>query len=528
MSDPYVKAFRWASDRIKEEGLIAFITNSAFVDSLAADGMRKVLTGEFDGIYILDLGGNVRRNPKLSGTTHNVFGIQVGVSITLLIRRSGERQQRSCNVYYTRTDEFWTRCDKYRYLDSMTAFVGIPWRLISSGASDTWLRTGSDEFTGFVPIHADGEHTLFGTISNGVQTNRDAWVYNFSREALIQNVERLGQFYNRQVQEVQRAQKQKVSPKLDFDDTKIKWSSRLRENAEAGIFFEFDKHAVRAALYRPFTVETLYFDHVLVHRPGQFPVILPRPSSSNLHIWLKVGGDWPIFCLATSLLVDQLPQGGSQCFPFYTYNEDGSDRRENIPDWALNEFRTHYGDSNITKWDIFHYVYAVLHHPEYRERYAANLKRELPRIPYASEFGALAEAGRKLADLHVNYEQQLEYPLERVEKGQLNWCVEKMRLSKDEATLVYNDFLTLKGIPPESHEYRLGNRSALGWVIDQYQVSTDKRSGIVNDPNRVDDPEYILRLIGQVITVSLETMKIVKALPPLVIAQKEQVTEASS
>src|SRR5208337_4919232 len=210
-----------------------------------------------------------------------------------------------------------------------------------------------------------------------------------------------------------------------------------------------------------------------------------------------------------------LPEGGSHCFPFYTYDEDGSNRRENITDWALNEFRTHYSDPNITKWDIFHYVYAVLHHPEYRERYAANLKRELPRIPFLAEFRAFADAGKRLADLHVNYEQQPEYPLERVEKGQLNWRVEKMRLSKNKTTLIYNEFVTLKGIPPETYEYRLGNRSALEWVIDQYQVSTDKRSGITNDPNRADDPEYIVRLIGQVITVSLETMQIVKSLPPL-------------
>ena len=202
-----------------------------------------------------------------------------------------------------------------------------------------------------------------------------------------------------------------------------------------------------------------------------------------------------------------------QCFPFYLYDADGSNGRENITDWALNEFRTHYSDPSITKWDIFHYVYAVLHHPEYRERYAANLKRDLPRIPYPPNFREFATAGERLAELHVNYEQQTEYPLERVEKGQLNWRVEKMRLSKDKATLVYNEFLTLKGIPTEAYEYRLGNRSALEWVIDQYQVSTDTRSGITNDPNRADDPEYIVRLIGQVITVSLETTKIVNGLP---------------
>jgi predicted helicase len=206
-----------------------------------------------------------------------------------------------------------------------------------------------------------------------------------------------------------------------------------------------------------------------------------------------------------------------QWFPFYTYDEDGTNRRENITDWALNQLRSHYNEKSITKWDIFYYSYAALHHPEYRARYAANLKRELPRIPYAPDFYGFAKAGKRLAELHVDYEKQKEYPLERREKPneKLTLHVEKMRLSKDKQTLVYNDFLTLAGIPKESYDYRLGNRSALEWVVDQYQISTDKRSGITNDPNRDDDPEYILRLIGQVITVSLETVKIVKSLPDL-------------
>ncbi len=187
------------------------------------------------------------------------------------------------------------------------------------------------------------------------------------------------------------------------------------------------------------------------------------------------------------------------------------------PTGRLNSSAHTYSDKYITKWDIFYYIYAVLHHPEYRKRYAANLKRELPRIPYAPDFHAFAKAGKRLAELHVDYEKQKEYPLERREKPgeKLNLRVEKMRLSKDKQTLVYNDFLTLTGIPKETYDYRLGNRSALEWVIDQYQVSTDKRSGITNDPNRDDDQEYILRLIGQVITVSLETVKIVNALPDL-------------
>ena len=207
---------------------------------------------------------------------------------------------------------------------------------------------------------------------------------------------------------------------------------------------------------------------------------------------------------------------GAQCFTFYTYDEDGSNRQENITDWALGQFRAHYSDTNISKWDVFHYVYAVLHHPEYHQKYEANLKRELPRIPFTPDFWGFVEAGKHLARIHVHYEEQEEYPLEMIDTPglPLNWHVEKMRFSKDKTQIVYNDFLTLAGIPPETFEYLLGNRSALDWVIDQYQVKTDKRSGLVNDPNRADDQQYIVRLISKVITVSFETMKIVKGLPP--------------
>jgi predicted helicase len=211
----------------------------------------------------------------------------------------------------------------------------------------------------------------------------------------------------------------------------------------------------------------------------------------------------------------------SQCFPFYTYGGEDGGRRENIPPSTLARFQQHYGAEQISKWNIFHYVYAVLHHPEYRARYAANLRRELPRIPLvgkdASVFHAYAEIGRKLADLHVSYESVAEYPLQRIENPELplDWRVKKMRLSKDKTAVVYNDFLTLAGVPEAAFAYRLGNRSALEWVIDQYQVSTDGRSGITNDPNRADEPDYIVKLVGRVITVSLETQKLIAALPPL-------------
>ena len=309
-----------------------------------------------------------------------------------------------------------------------------------------------------------------------------------------------------------------------YDDQKISWSRDLKAKVKRGRLTEFAEHKVRDSFYRPFTKSFLYFDRVINDVVYLFPSIFPtvETETENLVIWLKVGGDWSMFALMADKLSDQLPQGGSQCFPFYTYDEDGSNRRENITDWALDRFRAHYCDETITKWDIFHYVYSLLHHPGYRERYQANLKRDLPRIPFAPDFRAFAEAGARLATIHVGYEEQPEYRLGQVETpgAPLDWRVEKMRLSKDKAQLRYNDFLTLDGIPAAAFGYRLGNRSALEWVIDQYRVKTDKRSGIVNDPNRGDDREYILRLIGKVISVSLETVGIVEGLPELGVGEE--------
>ena len=297
----------------------------------------------------------------------------------------------------------------------------------------------------------------------------------------------------------------------------IKWTDRLTEAVKSGEELKVTAGKVRRGLYRPYNSQFLYFDHLLNQRRYQQHRIFPTEAceAENVSIIIKNSGEWSFFVLAANSLSDLLPQGGSQCFPFYTYDEDGTNRRENITDWALAEFRSHYGQKSVAKLDIFHYAYALLHHPDYRTRYAANLKRDLPRISRAADFAKFAMYGEALMDRHINYEKQREYPLERTEVGQLNWRVEKMTLSKDKTQLRYNGFLTLSGIPPEVYEYRLGNRSALEWVIDQYQVSKDKRSGIVNDPNRPDDLEYIVRLIGQVVTVSLETVRLVQELGSL-------------
>jgi predicted helicase len=307
------------------------------------------------------------------------------------------------------------------------------------------------------------------------------------------------------------------------DDRQVSWSEGLKAALQRGQYASLDEAHLRASLYRPFTHSHLYFDRTMTERRYQMPTIFPTPGSEaeNRAICLTDCGSEKPFMVAVSAKIPDLHLVGAgsstQCFPFYTYAADGTARADNITGWALDHFRAHYGDDAISRWDIFHYAYALLHHPTYRQRYAANLRRDLPRIPLAPAFSPFAQAGRRLATLHTEYEAQPEYPLQWVETpgAPLDLKVRKMRLSADKTALVYNDYLTLAGIPAAAFDYRLGNRSALDWVIDQYRVSADARSAIVNDPNRPDDPRYILRLIGQVITVSLETVQVVADLPPL-------------
>ena len=529
LADPYVKAIRWASDRIGDEGVVAFVTNSGFLDGVAFDGMRKLLVDDFDVIYILDLSGNVRKNPKLSGTTYNVFGIQVGVSINFFVKRRGKTNSQA-EIFYARVDELWRKEDKYRYLDTKEHYRNIEWKAIKPDQRYTWLTEGLHaEFETFIPIgtkQAKAEKgkavdVIFKIFSSGVATSRDAWVYNFDRNALTENMKRTIEYYNEQVfRWKHRADKEaNVDNFVVYDDLKISWSSALKQKLEGGQIAEFADSKIRQSFYRPFTKSNLFFDRVMNQRVFVLPSIFPTPETEveNQVIWLKVGATWPTFALMIDKIPDTLPSSGSQCFPFYTYDEDGGNRRENITDWVLARFRAHYQDEFIGKWDIFHYVYALLHHPDYRERYQANLKRDLPRLLYTPDFWGFAKAGQRLGAIHVGYEEAVAYPLRFVETPDmpLDWRVEKMRLSKDKTGIKYNDFLTLDGIPAKAFDYRLGNQSALEWVIDQYRVKTGKRSGIVNDPNRLEDPEYIVRLIGTVIAVSLETVEIVEGLPGL-------------
>ncbi len=539
LSDPYVKAIRWASDRIGDEGVVALVTNNGFLDGVAFDGMRKHLSEDFDLIYILDLSGNVRKNPKLSGTTHNVFGIQVGVSINIFIKKNDSANS-PAKIFYAHVDEFWRKEEKYRYLDSKEHYRNVEWKQITPDRQRTWLTEGLDaEFDTFMPMgsreakakKSEEADVIFKVYSLGVNTSRNDWAYNFDRNMLAGNMKRMIDTYNEQVFRWERRTDRdaNVDDFVISDDQRIKWSETLKRNLARGKIADFSEKKIKVSLYRPFTKPNLYFDRIMNERVYVFPSIFPiqETEKENRVICVSgIGSNKPFQTLTASMIpcLDILEK--TQCFPFYTYDEDGSNRRENITDWALAQFRSHYDDDTIDKWAIFHYVYGLLHHPEYRTRYQANLKRDLPHLPHAPDFWAFAKAGQRLAEVHVGYEDQPEYRLNFIENSDmpLDWRVEKMRLSKDKTRIKYNDFLTLDGIPPEAFDYRLGNRSALEWVIDQYRVKTDKRSGITNDPNREDEPQYIVKLIGKVVTVSLETVRIVAGLPGLGEFAQESVT----
>jgi len=529
LNDPYVKAFRWASDRIGEEGIIALVTNNSFVNDLSFDGMRKHLVQDFDTIYLLDLGGNVRQNPKLSGTTHNVFGIQVGVSVVFLVKHKKRVTEKP--LYYAATDEFWRKEQKYGYLNDHQDYTTIDWQALTPNKKHTWLTEGlHDEFDKFLPIGTKaGKRSInsnvpaiFKLFSLGIATNRDNWVYGFQQDNLEKKVRTLIKNFNfERIRFSQTGKVINIDHFVNNEPSFIKWTDRLKKALKKGQELSFKPTQLRSSIYRPYTKQFLYFDRLLNQRRARQTIIFPTPltEAENRVICVAgIGNRKGFGCLVTNQIPSlDLAFEKTQCFPFYTYDEDGTNRQENITDWALEQFRNHYNDASISKWHIFHYVYALLHHPAYRTKYAKNLKRALPHIPYAPDFHAFASAGRQLATLHVDYEDASEYELSEIENPNATFSlrVEKMKLSKDKSSLKVNDYLTLAGIPPQVFAYKLGNRSALHWVIDQYRIKTHKRSGITNDPNRRDDPDYILRLIGQVITVSLETVRIVEGLPGL-------------
>ena len=544
--DPFVRAFCWASERIGDSGIVAFVTNNSFIGDWTFDGMRKHLAEKFNKLYLLNLGGNIRKGQADS----NVFGITVGVSIAILVR-TGKPVGSPC-ISYNNETELLNKAETFHFLKTHknVGNSNIAWTEIEPNAHHTWLTEGlHDDFDTLIPMGTKEaknkkgtaettDDVIFKNFSLGVSTNRDVWVYNFNRDSLCDNVQRtIGTYiaevdrYKYQVTEWKRgnAPEPEVDNFIISDDTKIKWSSSLKDKLKSGKVTYFTPEKVREVLYRPFTKLPLYFDpRMMTDRASVFPSIFPtaQTEAENQVICVAGIGDRKGFgCLISNRIASlDLAFEKVRCFPFYTYDEDGGNRLENITDWALKAFQNRYKDYGITKRDIFYYSYGILHHPCYRKKYQEDLKHSLPRFHFSDDFRRFSEAGKRLADLHINYESVPKYTgLMRKETPNmpLDLYVEKMKFHDNKTQIQYNDFLTIEGIPAEVHNYKLGDKSALEWIVDQYSVTEDyddeedRGSRIVNDPNREAEPQYIVDLIARVITVSLETVKIIKNLPAL-------------
>jgi predicted helicase len=476
--DPYVRFFRWSTNRLgQRDGIVCFVSNNNFVDDYAFDGMRSNLEKDFELIDHLDLHGDRRQNPKISGTTHNVFGIQLGVGITLAVRKRGAKRR----IRYFRVPEMWRRSEKLEFV----AAGNVPWRTLHPDARHTWIVPDcGEQYSKLLPITE-----LFSVYTMGLNTNRDEVVYDFDKDLLGARVKQFILDYNT---EVDRHRHDRASP---FDE-KLRWSSRLKECLARGVYAKFEEAKIKRSVYRPFTKKWVFLDAVINQRTAKWNTV------SGLVIAVPGPGNRKQFgaFMSDTILPLDLAFEKIQCFPL-----------SQITDEAVVCFQKHYKDDGITRENIFHYLYAMFNHPEYRDRFAACLKLELPRIPYVSGFRDFVEGGRRLAALHVGYENIAPWPLTRVETPGVPYSetVTKMRLSADRKTIEINESLTLSDIPSDVFEYQLGSRSALEWLVDQYQIKG------CSDPNRDDDAGYIVRLVGQVVRVSLETLQTVRALPPI-------------
>jgi predicted helicase len=549
--DSYVRALRWASDRIGERGVIAFVTNGSFIDSASGDGLRRCLIREFDRVYCFNLRGDQRTSGERSRQEGGkVFGAasRTPVAITVLVRSGdGERGV----LRYRDIGDYLSTREKLDLVHSAGSIGGVEWDSLTPDAAGDWINQRDEYFASLFPLAASpGEQaSVFAGHSYGLVTNRDAWVYSFASDALMTHVSRIVSNFNTQLARLrEQAEASGADPKslnldalLDHDPSRISWSRGLKQRVRAlGKPLTVSAGKVRLSAYRPFQRQYLYADSALNETSYRQREFFPGDAVGNLAITVTGRGASRDF---SALMVDRLPnlhfQDSSQCFPRWRYEPapdaeaalfaddvvDGHRRIDNITPEALSAFRDHYGDPGITSEDVFFYVYGVLHHPTYRSRFAAELRKMLPRVPMAEGFHDFAAAGRGLSDLHVGYESVEPYPVREVDAPGADrldprerYRVTKMRHPRkdDLATVVYNAHLTTEGIPERAYEYVVNGKPAIEWIIDRYQVRTDKDSGIVNNPNAYsDNPRYIVDLLKRVVTVSLGTLDIVDALPPL-------------
>lgn len=520
--DPYARFFRWASDRLAEKGVLTFITNSSFIHKRTFDGFRKAVADEFSDIYLVDLGGDVRDNPKLSGTTHNVFGIQTGVAIGLFIKQP-KKKGKQARIHYIARPMMESAVDKLTFLHE-TKFKSLDFDLIKPDAKGNWLGHTKNNWDSLIPLidkstkgakSVAAENALFRNFAGGIKSNRDEWVYDFDADNLLVKA---GFFIKTYQAELQRWQKTQ-SGKLDnFVDLSIKWSRDLKNEFKRGVTLKLDPLKIVVSQFRPFVKQQFYREIVLSDVYTQFHNQVWGPSLRLVTPCLCLSGagsPQPFQILAVDGPVDYHFTGDTQVIPLHYYKE--GNKTPNITAWGLAQFRSHYGDASISGADIFHYAYAVLHDPHYRTTYAQNLKRDFPRLPFYADFGWWAAQGAALLALHLNYETAEPYPLGIMLSSPASEKFYKVRLKADPAagTIELTTAYALTDIPEAAWRYRLGNRSALEWVLDQYKERSPKDPTIAEhfDTYRfADHADYVGNLLARVCTVSVQTMEIVDAL----------------
>ena len=559
--DPYVYAIRQASDRVlksSEGGIVAFILNGGFIDSNAFDGFRKAIASEFHKVYCYNLRGNQRtageRSRKEGGKLFG-SGSRAGVAILILVKKP-EPVTEPAMLCYRDIGDYKSREEKIAILAN-SRLSSTQWQIIQPNEQGDWIRQRGESFQELTPLAPESGETardhIFLMKSIGIQTGRDPWLYNFSQEKLQNQIGESIAFYNENAdrarahpkfQAARTSQQKQQAAKgiVEHDETEFHWNTKIYQHLATGKTYAAENGKFGMATYRPFNKVQMYVSQELTHRVGKFPDIFPDSTDENIGIAVvNTGANVDFHVIATADPVDIHCTADSIYIPRYRYvpasvltrlpnpNNPELEKVSNINPRALTNFRAYYGDDSITEDDLFHYVYGVLHSEQYREKFADDLSKEPARIPMAKtldDFRSFVNAGERLMQLHVGYEATEPYPLTETYADGCDaanpdaYRVEKMRYARGRKDAIgYNASITLSGIPDDAYEYRLGSRSALDWLIERYQIRTDRKSGIVNDPNdwcaEHDNPRYIIDLVKRVTTVSVQTVRIVRGLPKL-------------
>ncbi|POP70067.1 DEAD/DEAH box helicase [Pseudomonas syringae] len=563
--DSYIRAIRWASDRIGDSGVIGFVTNAGFLEATTADGLRQCLAEEFSSIYVFHLRGNQRTSGELSRREGGkIFGSgsRAPIAITLLVKNPAARQHGQ--IYWHDIGDYLSQTEKLEKISAFASIAGITaanaWQSVTPDEHGDWVNQRDNSFGEFIVLgdKKGDAKKVFENFSQGVLTARDAWCFNASKSGVASNMSGMIEFYNAEVTRFnaahvgadKKARESKLEGFINTDPTQISWTRALKQELAKDRFFTFEADCLAPSLYRPFTKQWIYFNRRFNEMVYQMPRIFPGDGADNRIIMVKARWSNGQIALITDRVPGFTPDGGEQCFPLYLYDspedqaracktvpslfdtpaQPSASRRDAITEEGLAHFSAAYPGEVISKEDLFYYVYGLLHSSEFRDKYADNLSKELPRIPAvkaAADFWAYSKAGRALADLHLGYETVAMYPANVQSSASIDsdYRVTKMKYGKkgkdkDLSTLHYNAKITITGIPLQAYEYIVNGKPALDWVVERQSVSTHKDSGITNDANdwaieTMDNPRYPLELFLRVVTVSLETMKIIESLPPL-------------